>query len=257
MRPQSKFEGVALQIKGRCRYLIRKKLPDGSIVETWSPWKSNRVVDGAGTLIAGLLKKDTTFTDWGLLQYAIGEGLIAWDAGSPPTPAMTQAVLLNEFDRNAVDYVIYVYPTAMYGITSLVGTFSAGEAVTGDIAGVGTVASASPTALEISETTAFANGENVTGPSGTCQINAVTWSTNDPAPPGTRTYRVETRATFTFADGPSPGKWIREHALFGGDATSTQDSGIIFNVFNDNKIWKDNTIELQLFFQHDVDIVAL
>ena len=178
-------------IKGQRRHRIKKRMPDGSIEITESDWKPNRVVDDAGILIAGLLKKDTSFTDWGILYYAIGEGNASWDTGGTPTPSMSQHILLAEFDRVAPDYVIYM--------DSLGGS-----------------PSVSPT--------------NV----------------------------IETRATFTFAMGPSPtGKWIREHALFGADATATQDSGTVFNIHNDTKIWKDDTIELELFFQHEVDIVAL
>lgn len=184
---------VGLKIKGRWRAVLTKSLPDGSESVEEIPWQDNRVVDSAAVLIAGLVKKDITFTDYGFLYYAVGEGSATWDPpGTPPTPSMSQTTLLAEFARKAPDYVIYLDP-----------------------------------------------------------------STGLPAAPGVRTYRTETRVTFLKADGPTPGKYVREQALFGGDATATLDSGIMFNVANHIRIWKDDTIQLQLFFDHTFEIVAL
>jgi hypothetical protein len=249
--------GTQLQIKGRYRDVIKKKMPDGSIKVTKTPWRDNRVVDAAAVLVAGLLKKDTTFTDWGFLRYAVGEGNAAWDAGSPPTPAMTQALLLNELMRKPMDYVIFVRPYAQFQLTGVTGTFSPGEAVMGSVAGAGTVTSSAGLVLGVKETTAFVATEVITGPSGNATVSIVDWSTGDPAPPGTRTYALESRATFAFADGPTPGKWLREHGLFGGDATVTADSGIIFNISNHPRIWKDDTIEIIRYFVHEISIVAI
>ena len=182
-----------IRIKGRHKAVIKKKMPDGTIEITETPWEDNRVVDTAAVLFAGLLKKDTSYTDWGILQFACGEGLAAWDTGTP-TPSMSQTTLVTEFFRKAPDYVAYM-----------------------DV--------------------------NPTPPP-------------DYLPAVGQTHIIETRMTYEFTDGPaSPGKWIREQALFGGDATATTDSGIAFNFFNHNKIFKDDSIELQLFFVHEISII--
>ena len=106
--------------------------------------------------------------------------------------------------------------------------------------------------MEIDETTAFVPTEVVTGPSGSCTISSVTWNTDDPST--SATYKIETRTTFTFSDGPSPGQWFREHGLYGGAATATPDSGTIFNIANHARIWKDNTVELVRYFRHELTI---
>jgi len=192
-KPESQ-ESMRISIKGRNRAVIKKKMPDGTIKVTERKWEDNRVVDTAAVLFAGLLKKDTTFTDWGILQYAVGEGLASWDTSGTPTPSMSQTILVAEYFRKAPDYVAY---------------------------------------MEV----------NPTPPP-------------DYLPAVGRTAIIETRMTYTFADGPpSPGVWLREQALFGGDATSTADTGIAFNFFNHAKIFKDDSIEIQLYFVHEISIV--
>lgn len=61
----------------------------------------------------------------------------------------------------------------------------------------------------------------------------------------TITNKIRVKTTFDFLDGPGlNGNFIREQGLFGGDATSTLNSGKLIDAINHVKIFKDATIRL-------------
>ncbi len=63
-------------------------------------------------------------------------------------------------------------------------------------------------------------------------------------PVGERSNIVQAQTIFDFTDGPAGGVQIREQGLFGGDATSIKDSGLMINAINHPKIFKDATIRI-------------
>lgn len=63
-------------------------------------------------------------------------------------------------------------------------------------------------------------------------------------PVGERSNIVQAQTIFDFTDGPAGGFQIREQGLFGGDATSIKDSGLMINAINHPRIFKDATIRL-------------
>lgn len=72
--------------------------PDGT-ARRRTPWRSNLIVDGAFSLVAGLLARDRELD--GILYWAVGEGDEAWDEGAPATePGTTR--LARETDRRPV-----------------------------------------------------------------------------------------------------------------------------------------------------------
>ncbi|WP_373500584.1 hypothetical protein [Desulfococcus sp.] len=71
-----------------------------------SGWRSNTIVLAAWPLMAGLLKNDPSLR--GILFWAVGGGLSAWDAVRPPAD-ITAARLAEEFDRMPVAPEAMVY----------------------------------------------------------------------------------------------------------------------------------------------------
>lgn len=67
--------------------------------------------------------------------------------------------------------------------------------------------------------------------------------------------KVEIVTTFDFGDGPAGGAPIREQAIFGGDATASINSGLMFNVINHTKIFKDSTVKLERTIRILIDMV--
>ncbi len=67
-------------------------------------------------------------------------------------------------------------------------------------------------------------------------------------PTATITSKIRIKTTFDFLTPAAlNGKFIREQGLFGGDATSTTDSGIMIDAINHVKIFKDATIRIVRF----------
>lgn len=85
-------------------------------------------------------------------------------------------------------------------------------------------------------------------------ITFIDETTGNPAGPGifTRVIRVKTIIDFDEANG----EIIREHGLYGGTATSTQDSGLLANLIFHTARFKDNTIKLIRFVQLTLDATA-
>ena len=73
-------------------------------------------------------------------------------------------------------------------------------------------------------------------------------------PAGQRSNKIEIRTTFDFTDGPAGGLNIREQGLFGGDATSTADSGLMLNAINNIAIFKDELIRVIRFIALEIRV---
>lgn len=75
--------------------------------------------------------------------------------------------------------------------------------------------------------------------------DSITYKDSGGVPTGSITNRISIKTTFAFADGPGlNGKFMRNQGLFGGDATSTLDSGFLIDAINHIKIFKDATIQI-------------
>lgn len=85
-------------------------------------------------------------------------------------------------------------------------------------------------------------------------ITFIDETTGNPAGPGifTRVIRVKTSIDFDEANG----EIIREHGLYGGTATSIQDSGLLANLIFHAARFKDNSIKLIRFVQLTFDATA-
>lgn len=69
----------------------------------------------------------------------------------------------------------------------------------------------------------------------------------DPTLTPTNIIRVKT--IFATGDLPPAGVDLREHGLFGGDATVAADTGLMIDAINMSSIWKDNTVTLTLYIE--------
>jgi hypothetical protein len=85
-------------------------------------------------------------------------------------------------------------------------------------------------------------------------ITFIDESTGDPAGVGvfTRVISVKTIIEFDEANG----EFIREQGLYGGNATTTQDSGLLANLIFHEARFKDNTIKIIRFIQLTFDATA-
>lgn len=77
---------------------------------------------------------------------------------------------------------------------------------------------------------------------------------DDPLPPGQRSNIIEIRTTFAFDDGPPSGFFIREQGLFGGDATSTADTGLMLNAIRQDRTFKDSSIQIIKFIRFEIQV---
>lgn len=68
-------------------------------------------------------------------------------------------------------------------------------------------------------------------------------------PTATPTNIIRVKTIFETTDLPPAGIDLREHGLFGGDATGVADSGLMIDVINMSSIWKDNTVTLTLYIE--------
>lgn len=53
---------------------------------------------------------------------------------------------------------------------------------------------------------------------------------------------IQVKTRFEKTDLPAGGVYIREYGLFGGNATSVKDSGLMFNVLHTSRVWKNNLV---------------
>jgi len=64
--------------------------------------------------------------------------------------------------------------------------------------------------------------------------------------------RVRLKTTFDYGD--ANGEWIREQAIFGGDATSSLDSGHIINIIRHPRIRKESNIKIDRYIQFNITL---
>lgn len=64
--------------------------------------------------------------------------------------------------------------------------------------------------------------------------------------------RIRIKSTFGYDD--ANGEWIREQAIFGGDATATIDTGHIFNIIRHPRIRKENNIKIDRYIQFNLNL---
>jgi hypothetical protein len=57
----------------------------------------------------------------------------------------------------------------------------------------------------------------------------------------TPTSVIEATTTLLTTDLPPSGVYIREHGLFGGNATATENTGYMIDKINERRIWKDSS----------------
>ena len=74
----------------------------------------------------------------------------------------------------------------------------------------------------------------------------------NPADPYIVQPRVRLKTIFNYGD--ANGYWIREQAIFGGDATDTLDSGHIINIIRHPKIKKEASLKIERFIQFSLHI---
>ena len=68
------------------------------------------------------------------------------------------------------------------------------------------------------------------------------------------TNRIRVKTTFDYGD--ANGQWIREQAIFGGDANATLDTGHIVNIIRHAKIRKEDNIKLERYIQFNITITS-
>jgi hypothetical protein len=68
-------------------------------------------------------------------------------------------------------------------------------------------------------------------------------------PTATPTNIIRVKTVFEQTDLIPTGVDLREHGLFGGDATAAADSGLMIDAINMSSIWKDNTVTLTLYIE--------
>lgn len=64
--------------------------------------------------------------------------------------------------------------------------------------------------------------------------------------------RVRLKTTFEYNE--ANGEWIREQAIFGGDATSTVDTGHIINIIRHPRIRKEDNVKVDRFIQFNITL---
>ena len=79
------------------------------------------------------------------------------------------------------------------------------------------------------------------------QIVYIDENTGDPT--GTPTNIIRIKTVFEQTDVNPAGVDLREHGLFGGDATGAADSGLMIDAINMSSIFKDNTVTLTLYIE--------
>jgi len=98
------------RVKGTWRDIIRKKLPDGTIVETRTDWKDNLIVENFGVLVAALLANSGLITG-GALYHAVGRANSANDPAAPDPGLITDTTLEDEIFRKAIDSIKFLDPS--------------------------------------------------------------------------------------------------------------------------------------------------
>lgn len=248
-------ERVGIPLFGRIREEVYKLDAEGRECLVFrSNWKRNKIVDSAGKLLAGLLANEGTFTG-GILFHAIGEGNPAWGA-NPPEPAATDTTLFDEDFRRApttIQYVKEVLGEADSGTYTVITTSDlssyADDYFNGFLITITAGTNEGETRLvkdfrNLGATQEIEVDEPFTNP-----IDATSEFEID-EPSASIEDKIEVKTVFSFGDG-TDGFYIREQGLFGGNATSTPDSGLMINALRHPGIWKDHTIKLIRYIQLD------
>lgn len=237
-----------------------------------TPLEHNQQVNSSITLIAGLLLNDLGFTG-GIVQHAQGSGNPSWDPGVGPTPALTDVQLVAEQGRRVPDTIIYVSVTS--GVSpggaptlppaasaTLLVAFDGGSPQTVTFAGSETTPALVAAAItgQVTGGKGVVNGSNIDitsntiGPlsqtivSGGSALPAIGQTAGTytgsvtPLSPGTRSNTIQVRTTYDYTD--LVGVTIREQGLFGGNATSTPNSGYMWNAIRQVARFKSGAVKL-------------
>lgn len=252
---------------------VYEKGPDGEdVLVERTPLEHNQQVNSSIILVAGLLLGDLGFSG-GIVQHAQGSGSATWDPGVGPTPAVTDTQLLAEQGRRAPDTIIYVNVSAGVSpggaptlppaaLSTLLVAFDGGAPQTVTFAGTETTPTLVAAAItaQVTGGKGVVNGANIDVTSNTIgplsqtivsggsalvaigQTAGTYTGTITPLAPGVRSATIQVRTTYDYTD--LVGVTIREQGLFGGTATSTANSGYMWNAIRQVARFKSGAIKL-------------
>lgn len=250
-------ERFGLPIFGRIREDIFRKKSNGQVeLVSRGKWKNNKIVDSAGKLLAGLLANYTGFTG-GILFHAIGTGSVGWGP-TPPEPGDGDTTLVAEDFRKAPATILFVQEVAGQADsgTNLVITTNdlgayANDYFNGFLITITGGTNDGETRLVKDFRQLGATQEIEVDEAFTSPVDATTeFEIDEPVAPPTITDKIEIKTVFSFGDG-TDGMDIREQGLFGGDATSAVDSGVMINALRHPPIYKDSTVKIVRYIQLD------
>jgi|GEM_PF-5728210 len=268
---------------GIFRGFLRRRTPNGIVIEKLPTLRNRQVWNGARTL-AALLLKDPNYE--GVLYHAIGEGNSDWDSSMPQASPVATTLEL-ELYRKEPDGIYYVKygdgsvvindpPTILPGPMvegedfildpyrveggGIIGRFEPDgwydglefEVIAGDHAGTVKTVSAYYFADPISEeVVGRIEFDTPCSPALNNTDQYILGLDGEPYFMGTvPTNVIEIRSDFDFGVPPGDNE-IREQGLFCGDATAVADSGWLFNAIHHWKIAKDADVALSQF----IDII--
>lgn len=240
---------------------VYKKNKDGQVyLAEETPKRHNLLTEPYTKLVASFFAGGSLN---GIEQHAIGIGETAWDTSTPPATGL-ETTLFDEKHRQAPDGITFIKfgkGTAESGtidtiVDSLrlldgvsVGRFEPDDFFNG---------------LTVDITAGTNNGESRTVSDYDQATGTITVSSSFTAPidntsvyefqpvvsvSETNTIEVKTTLPFGIPADPFNGIDIREQGLFGGDATTTLDSGFMIDNIRHAKIFKDDSIQLIRFIR--------